>query len=110
MHPSRHRGIYAMTVIICNNTPDRIRGHLKRWFIEPKPNVFVGSVNMRTREKTIQYIRRNSPGLGMLIIAPERSSQGFKIRTFGKTCRKECQYSGLYLIAEEWSDSRDDDL
>ncbi|RKX40244.1 MAG: type I-E CRISPR-associated endoribonuclease Cas2, partial [Verrucomicrobia bacterium] len=39
-----------MTVIICNNTPDCIRGHLKRWFIEPKPNVFVGTVNVKTRE------------------------------------------------------------
>ena len=28
-----------MTVIIANDTPDAIRGMLKRWFIEPRPNV-----------------------------------------------------------------------
>jgi CRISPR-associated protein Cas2 len=52
-----------MTVIVANDTPPAIRGMLKRWFIEPKPNVFVGTVNKRTREKTLAYIRRNAPGL-----------------------------------------------
>ena len=34
-----------MTVIVANDTPDAIRGILKRWFIEPRPNVFVGTIN-----------------------------------------------------------------
>ena len=45
-----------MTVIVAENTPDKVRGLLKRWFIEPRPNVFVGSVNRRIREKVLQYI------------------------------------------------------
>lgn len=94
-----------MTVLVCNNTPDAIRGHLKRWFIEPKPNVFVGTVNRKTREKTIAYIRRNAPDIGMLIIAPERSSQGFSIRSIGKTNRKETIHAGLQLIAEKWDEA-----
>jgi CRISPR-associated protein Cas2 len=91
-----------MTVIVCNNTPDAIRGHLKRWFIEPKPNVFVGTVNQKTREKTIAYIRRNAPGLGMLIIASDRSCQGFGITSYGPTNRRPTEYAGLHLIAEKW--------
>ena len=55
-----------MTVIIANDTPDAVRGILKRWFIEPRPNVFVGTVNRRIREKTIEYIKRNSRGLARL--------------------------------------------
>ena len=35
----------SMTVIVANDTPDAIRGMLKRWFIEPRPNVFVGTLN-----------------------------------------------------------------
>ena len=38
-----------MTVLVANDTPAAIRGMLKRWFVEPKPNVFVGTVNRRTR-------------------------------------------------------------
>ena len=93
-----------MTVIVCNDTPPAIRGMLKRWFVEPKPNVFVGTVNRRTRDKTIEYIRRNAPGLGMLILATEQNSQGFSMTCYGDTPRKPVRYGGHYLVAEKWED------
>lgn len=37
----------GMTVIVANDTPPAIRGILKRWFVEPKPNVFVGEISPR---------------------------------------------------------------
>ena len=64
-----------MTVIVANDTPDAIRGMLKRWFVEPRPNVFVGTINRRTREKTLDYIKRNAEGLGMLIISSDNNSK-----------------------------------
>ena len=91
-----------MTVIVTNDTPPAIRGMLKRWFIEPKPNVFVGTVNHRTREKTIEYIRRNAPNLGLLIIGSDNSTQGFFLRTHGETNRRVIRLCGLHLIAEKW--------
>lgn len=93
-----------MTVIIANDTPPYIRGLLKRWFVEPKPNVFVGTVNRRTREKTLEYIRRNAHGLGLLVIATAPTSQGFAIEQFGETNRKPVRVSGHYLVAEKWED------
>lgn len=93
-----------MTVIICNDTPPAIRGMLKRWFIEPKPNVFVGTINRRTREKTLQYIRRNAPGLGMLVMASEKNAQGFSIRQYGETPRRPVRFGGHFLVAEKWDD------
>lgn len=94
-----------MTVIVCNDTPPAIRGMLKRWFVEPKPNVFVGTVNRRTREKTIEYIRRNAPGLGMLILATEQNSQGFSMVAYGDTPRRPALYGGHFLVAEKWGDN-----
>ena len=93
-----------MTVIVANDTPPAIRGLLKRWFVEPRPNVFVGTVNRRTREKTIEYVRRNAPDLGLLVIASDNSTQGFYIQTFGETKRRVVQESGLFLIAEDWDE------
>jgi CRISPR-associated protein Cas2 len=93
-----------MTVIVANDTPPAIRGLLKRWFIEPRPNVFVGSVNIRTRAKTLEYIRRNAPGLGLLVIGTDRSSQGFSIECFGDTPRRPVRLSGLQVLAEAWSE------
>jgi CRISPR-associated protein Cas2 len=98
-----------MTVIVANDTPPAIRGLLKRWFIEPKPNVFVGTVNRRTREKTLEYIRRNAPGLGLLVIASDTSSQGFAVSVSGETDRTPVRVSGHYLIAEKWDESQDRD-
>lgn len=94
-----------MTIIITNDTPPAIRGMLKRWFIEPKPNVFVGSVNRRTRSKTLEFIRRNAPGLGMLVIGDERNAQGFFIEYYGDTPRRPIRCSGLQLMLEAWSDA-----
>lgn len=96
-----------MTVIVANNVPPAIRGLLKRWFIEPQPNVFVGTINRRTREKTLGYIRRNAPGLGMLVIASDASSQGFFVEQYGDTKRRPVRLSGLQLIAESWEDARE---
>jgi CRISPR-associated protein Cas2 len=100
-----------MTVIVANDTPPAIRGMLKRWFIEPKPNVFVGTVNHRTREKALEYIRRNAPNLGLLIIGSDNSTQGFFLRTYGETDRRVAKMCGLHLIAEKWEgDKADSDL
>ncbi len=95
-----------MTVIVCNDTPPAIRGMLKRWFVEPKPNVFVGTVNKRTREKTIQYILRNAPQLGMLVLSSASNSQGFSITAYGDTKRSPVQYGGHYLVAEKWESEK----
>ena len=94
-----------MTVIIANDTPDAVRGILKRWFIEPRPNVFVGTVNRRIREKTIEYIKRNSRGLGLLIIHSDNNCQRFKIENLDPGNRKGVEISGLYLIAEKWEEN-----
>ncbi len=91
-----------MTVLVANDTPPAIRGMLKRWFIEPKPNVFVGTVNRRTREKTLEYIRRNAPNLGLLVITTENNSQGFGVVQYGRTKREAVRFCGHYLIAEKW--------
>ena len=94
-----------MTVIVANDTPPSIRGMLKRWFIEPRPNVFVGSVNSKIRSSLIEYIRRNGPDFGMLMIADARNTQGFTIQSFGDPKRRIAVNTGLQLIAESWAES-----
>lgn len=92
-----------MTVLIARDTPPAIRGMLKRWFVEPKPNVFVGTVNRRTRDKVLEYVQRNATGMGMLILTSEPNCQGFKIERWGEPDRRDTEISGLWLVAEEWS-------
>ena len=93
-----------MTVIVAHDTPPAIRGMLKRWFIEPQPNVFVGTLNRRTRDKTLEYIKRNAAGIALLIVSAESNCQGFKIETHGEVRRRDARLSGLWLVAEKWVD------
>ena len=97
-----------MTVLICNDVPPAIRGHLKRWFIEPRPNVFVGTLNPRTHTKVIDFILRNAPPeFGCLAIATAPNCQGYTVRRIGpegKTGRRDVEIAGIPLIAEEWCD------
>lgn len=92
-----------MIVIVANDTPPAIRGLLKRWFVEPKPNVFVGTVNRRTRDKVLEYVKRNSGGMSLLIITSEPNCQGFRIERWGTPDRQDTQLSGLWLMAEDWT-------
>lgn len=91
-----------MTVIVANDTPQAVRGILKRWFVEPKPNVFVGTVNHRTRDKILEYVKRNASGMSLLIITSEPNCQGFRIDRWGKPDRRDNQKSGLWLVSEQW--------
>ena len=93
-----------MTVLIASDTPP-IRGMLKRWFVEPKPNVFVGTVNRRTRDKVLEYVKRNAEGMNLLIITSEPNCQGYKIERWGEPDRRDLILSGLWLVAEDWADA-----
>lgn len=93
-----------MTVIVANDVPPFIRGHLKRWFIEPRPNVFVGTLNVRTHQKVMQFIVRNAPpDFGFLSIRTHPNCQGYKVERFGPrgaSGRREIDLSGLLLLQE----------
>jgi CRISPR-associated protein Cas2 len=91
-----------VTVIVANDTPPAIRGILKRWFIEPRPNVFVGTVSRRTRDKVLDYVKRNAEEMSLLIISSEPNCQGFKIERWGEPDRRDTEISGLWLVAEKW--------
>ncbi len=91
-----------MTVIVANDVPAFVRGHLKRWFIEPRANVFIGTLNLRTHERVMQFIVKHSPpDFGFLSITSWPNCQGYKIERFGPlgaSGRKEIELSGILLI------------
>lgn len=93
-----------MTVIVANDVPPFIRGHLKRWFIEPRPNVLVGTLNRRTHDKVMQFIVKHAPpDFGFLSISSWPNCQGYKIERFGPqgaSGRKDIELSGISLIED----------
>lgn len=96
-----------MTVIIAQDTPDAIRGILKRWFIEPKPNVFVGTMNRSVREKVLTYVRSQAMGVRMLVIHSSPNCQGFEIEQINDPDYNGILKDGLWLVSNAESNSID---
>jgi CRISPR-associated protein Cas2 len=98
-----------MTVLIANDTPDFIRGTLKRWFIEPRPNVYVGTLNPRTHRKVLEFVLRNAPAeFGLLVVSSAPNSQGYQIERIGPCgCqgRRPEIITGIPLVAEDWDEA-----
>jgi CRISPR-associated protein Cas2 len=99
-----------MTVLVANDVPPAIRGHLKRWFAEPRPNVFVGTLNSRSHRKVLDFIIRNAPSdFGLLSISTYPNCQGYIIERIGpegKSGSRNVELSGLHLIAENCGDRK----
>jgi CRISPR-associated protein Cas2 len=93
-----------MTVIIANDVPAVIRGHLKRWFIEPRANEFVGTLNARTHEKVMQFIVKHAPlEFGFMSISTAPNCQGYKIERYGPQGaigRSDVELSGIHLVED----------
>lgn len=96
-----------MTVIIAQDTPDAVRGILKRWFIEPKPNVFVGTMNRSVRQNVLLYIRSQAAGVRMLVIHSSPNCQGFEIEHINDPDYSETRLDGLWLVSSPESGSLD---
>ncbi|GEM_PF-1341161 len=57
-----------------------------------------------TRDKVLEYVKRNAVGMSLLIITSEPNCQGFKIERWGEPDRQDTTLSGLWLVAEKWAD------
>ncbi len=93
-----------MTVIIAQDTPDAIRGILKRWFIEPKPNVFVGTMNTAVRKNVLTFIRTQAANVRMLMIHSSPNCQGFEIEHINEPDYTETNIDGLWLVTTPQSE------
>ena len=84
------------------NPSDFIRGVMKRWFLEIKPNVFVGSLKNEILKNTLEYIKRNSDNIPILIMTSSNNCQGFEISDLNNPKRCLINKSGLSLISESF--------
>lgn len=91
-----------MLVVIANDLPPAIRGRMKLWFIEPRPNVFVSGIKDATASYVIDYLYKYCPKeSGLMIFRRIADTPGFEIRGFGDTKRQLTEISGLQLIIEK---------
>lgn len=87
-----------MVILICEKVPDRLRGELSRWMIEPKTNVFVGKMSAMVRDKLWLRVQDKLKGGAAILAYPAPTEQGFVIKSCGDPTRELVSYDGLMLV------------
>lgn len=97
-----------MIVVIANYIPDAVRGKLKLWFSEPKPNVFVSGVRDSTADNVIELILKHCPAnSGLLVFKSENKAPFYRIFAKGNPVKNISSISGFQLIVERLPDGDD---
>ncbi len=93
-----------MMVVVANHIPDAVRGKMKLWFIEPKPNVFISGIRDSLADKVVDLMMENCPeSSGLLIFKEIKQPPFYRIYAKGSPARNLTTISGLQLITETLS-------
>ena len=88
-----------MLVVIANDLPAAVRGRMKLWFIEPRPNIFVSSVKDSAASGVVDYLYEScSASAGLMVFKSIRQSPGYEIVSIGSTRKQLVELSGLQLV------------
>lgn len=91
-----------MVVVIANYIPPAVRGRMKLWFVEPRPNVFVSGIKDSVAEDVVNYLMKSCPeSSGLMIFQKINIAPGFRISVLGKTGRNIKSLSGYQTIVEK---------
>ena len=91
----------AMTVFVLDAASEAVRGELTRWFLEVKPNVFVGKVNVKIRNLLWERICQGKVERGAVMIYDTSGEQGFEMKLHGTPRRAVVDFDGVQLICIE---------
>lgn len=90
-----------MLVIIANDLPPAVRGRMKLWFVEPRPNVFVSGIKDSVATTVIDYLYKYCPpDSGVVIFRSLSKPPGYEVRSIGPTRKEMIEISGLQLVIE----------
>ena len=88
-----------MLVVIANDLPPAVRGRMKLWFVEPRPNVFVSGIKDAIAKRVIDYLYRHcSKDTGLLIFAARSHVPGYEIVGKGEALKNLVEISGMQLV------------
>jgi CRISPR-associated protein Cas2 len=91
-----------MLVVIANDLPPAVRGRMKLWFVEPRPNIFVSGVKDSVALRVTEYLHDHCPvDSGVIIFRSLPKPPGYEIRVLGLPKKDLVEISGLQLIIEK---------
>ena len=91
-----------MLVVIANHLPPSVRGRMKLWFVEPRPNVFISGIKDSVADGVVEYLLGHCTAeSGLIIFQRSNKTPGYKIRGLGDHTRSLVQISGMQLVQEK---------
>lgn len=90
-----------MIVLAMTSVPRGLRGDLSKWLLEVSPNVFVGKVSRRVREKLWARVERGvggGDGCAVLVVTDHGREQGYEILTAGRDRWVPADMEGITLM------------
>lgn len=89
----------AMTVVVTEAIPPRLRGRLAIWLLEVRAGVYIGNVSKRIREILWRYMDADL-GDGNIVMAWSTNTEsGFEFQTMGTNRRVPVDWDGLRLVS-----------
>ena len=90
-----------MMVVIASELPPAVRGRLKLWFIEPRPNVFVSGVKDALANQIIHFLMKHCPkSSGLMIFSDINRAPWYCVSSHGKTQMEVVAIEGFQLVCE----------
>lgn len=91
-----------MLVVLANDIPPAVRGRMKLWFVEPRPNVFISGIKDSVADDVVEYLYKHCPAdSGLMVFKKIKQVPGYKIRGVGDTRRSLVEINGLQLVQEK---------
>ena len=88
-------------MVVANNLPPAVRGRMKLWFVEPRPNVFISGIKDSVAKTVIDYLYKYCPPeSGVVMFRSLPRAPGYEVRTIGPTRKGLTEISGLPLVVE----------
>ena len=88
-----------MIVVIATQIPPAVRGRMKCWFIELKPNVFVSGVKDNVAKNVVEYLIEKCPlESDMIVLQSTNNPPFYKVVKKGLNLQCIKEVSGLPLI------------
>lgn len=87
-----------MVVMTIENAPPKLRGRLRRWFVELHAGVYVGKVSPRIRDLLWSEATTKFDHGKVSQAWSDKSEQGFSFRIHGDKSRQMVDFDGMYLV------------
>jgi CRISPR-associated protein Cas2 len=89
----------AMTVVVTENVPPRLRGRLAVWLLQIRAGVYVGDVSKRIREMIWQQCETFVEEGNIVMAWSTNTESGFDFQTLGENRRIPVELDGLRLVS-----------